>query len=253
MDLGLAGQNCVIAGASRGIGLAIARGLAAEGANLAICARQDEALQDAAAELRQRGGTVYAARCDIGDHAALEAFLDAARQALGGVQVFVHNASALAVGPDAAAWEASLQVDLLAAVRACDRVVPWMREAGGGSVLFVSSISAFEASPMRDYAYTAVKAALNAYAKKLALTEAAHGIRANVLAPGSIEFADGIWARVRQHQPDLYAAVRATIPWGRMGRAEEVADAAVYLLSRRASWITGVTLAVDGGQHKGIR
>lgn len=253
MDLGLSGRNCIVTGASRGIGRAIALGLAAEGANVALCARQDGPLGETTAELRARGVTVHAETCDVASADALGAFLEGARQALGGVDVFVHNASALAVGPDAAAWQASLDVDLLAAARACERVLPWMYTAGGGSILFVSSISAFEASPMQDYAYTSVKAALNAYAKKLAVTQASRGIRANVIAPGSIEFAGGVWDRVRQHQPDLYGAVRATIPWGRMGTAEEVADAAVYLVSPRASWVTGVTLAVDGGQHKGIR
>jgi 3-oxoacyl-[acyl-carrier protein] reductase len=253
MDLGLSGRNCVITGASRGIGRAIALGLAAEGANVAICARQDGPLQETARELGARGVRVHAETCDIADAAALARFLDASRQALGGVDVFVHNASALALGSDLAAWEASLQVDVLAAARACERVLPWMREAGGGVILFVSSIAAFEASPMSDYAYCAAKAALNTFAKKLAVTQAPHGIRVNAVAPGSIEFEGGIWAQVKQHNPSLYEAARSSIPWGRMGSPEEVADAAVYLASPRASWVTGVTLAVDGGQHKGIR
>jgi 3-oxoacyl-[acyl-carrier protein] reductase len=200
-----------------------------------------------------RGVRVHAQACDIGDAAALAAYLDDARQALGGVDVFIHNASALAVGPDLASWEASLQVDLLAAARACERVLPWMQESGGGAILFVSSIAAFDASPMPDYGYSSAKAALNTFAKKLAITQAAHGIRTNVIAPGSIEFEGGVWAHVKQHNPPLYAATRSSIPWGRMGMPEEVADAAVYLVSPRASWVTGVTLAVDGGQHKGIR
>jgi 3-oxoacyl-[acyl-carrier protein] reductase len=253
MDLGLTGRNCVITGASRGIGRAIALGLAAEGANVAFCARQDGPLQETARELETRGVRVHAEACDIADAAALGRFLDASRQALGGVDVFVHNASALAVGPDLASWDASLQVDLLAAARACERVLPWMRGAGGGVILFVSSIAAFEAGPMSDYAYASAKAALNTFAKKLAVTQAAHGIRVNVVAPGSIEFEGGVWAHVKQHNRPLYDAARGSIPWGRMGRPEEVADAAVYLASPRASWVTGVTLAVDGGQHKGVR
>jgi 3-oxoacyl-[acyl-carrier protein] reductase len=167
--------------------------------------------------------------------------------------VLVHNASALAFGPDAASWEASLAVDLMAAVHACDRVVPWMREAGGGSILLVSSISGFDASPMPDYAYTTTKAALIAYAKKLAVLQAPHGIRVNTLAPGSIEFPGGVWATVKAQQPAMYDLVRSTIPSGRLGTAEEVADAAVYLVSSRARWVTGATLIVDGGQHKSIR
>ena len=253
MDLGLAGKNCIILGASRGIGRAIALGLAAEGANVAICARQEEGLRATESDLQATGVRVYAGLCDVGDAAALARFLDTSRQTLGGVDVLVHNASALAVGPELASWEANLQVDLMGAVHACERVVPWMAAAGGGSILFVSSIAGLEASPNLDYAYTSVKAALMAYAKKLATLQAPHGIRVNAIAPGSIEFAGGIWAMVKEHKPELYGAVRASIPSGRMGTPEEVADAAVYLLSPRARWVTGVSLAVDGGQHRGMR
>lgn len=253
MDLKLKGRNCIVTGASRGIGRAIALGLAAEGANVAICARHAEALRTTESDLLERDVRVYAAVCDVGDAVALRGFLEEARKDLGSVDVFVHNASALAVGPDVASWEASLRVDLMAAVHACERIVPWMRDAGGGSILFVSSVSGMEASPMPDFGYAAAKAALLAYAKKLALLEAPRGIRVNALAPGSTEFPGGEWAEVRQHQPDLYRAVHASIPSGRLGTPEEVADAAVYLVSGRASWITGATLAVDGGQHRGMR
>jgi len=141
MNLELEGRNCIVIGGSRGIGRAISLGLAAEGANVAICARSEEPLRETEAAIREKGVRVCAQVCDVADSAALAAFLDAARQALGGVDILVHNASAFAVGPDLADWDASLQVDLMAAVRACDRIVPWMADAGGGSILFVSSIS----------------------------------------------------------------------------------------------------------------
>jgi 3-oxoacyl-[acyl-carrier protein] reductase len=253
MDLELKGRNCIVLGASRGIGKAIALGLADEGANLAVCARTEGPLRDAEQEIGGRGVRVHAEPCDLADPKALAEFLDASRRALGGVDVLVHNASALALGSGLEAWEASLKVDLMAAVHACDRVIPWMEEAGGGSILFISSISGIEVFPVSDYAYTSVKAALNAFAKKLAILHAPKGIRVNALAPGSIDFPGGVWDQVRQNQPDFYEAVRATIPFGRMGAPEEVADAAVYLVSNRARWITGVCLAVDGGQHRGIR
>jgi 3-oxoacyl-[acyl-carrier protein] reductase len=253
MDLGLRGRNCIVTGSSRGIGRAIALGLAAEGANVAICARHDGPLRETEGELRAKGIRVYAGQCDVADAGAFREFLDSARQALGGVDVLVHNASAMAVGPDLASWGASLQVDLMAAVHACGRVLPWMEEAKSGSILFVSSISAFDASPMPDYGYTSAKAALLAYAKKLAILHAPRGIRVNALAPGSVEFAGGVWAMIKERQPGLYSAVRASIPSGRLGTPEEVADAAVYLVSARAKWVTGVCLAVDGGQHRGMR
>lgn len=243
----------MVLGGSRGIGRAIALRLADEGANVAICARREEPLRETAAALEDKGVGTFATPCDLADTAALAAFLDAARDALGSVDVLVHNASALALGPDLADWEASLKVDLMAAVHACDRVVPWMAASGGGSILLVSSISGLEADPTPDYGYTAAKAALISYAKKLGVMHAPQGIRANCIAPGSIDFPGGVWSRVHEHEPELYERVRAGIPWGRMGTPEEVADVAVFLVSPRSAWIVGECVSVDGGQHRGMR
>jgi 3-oxoacyl-[acyl-carrier protein] reductase len=253
MDLELEGRNCVVIGGSRGIGRAIALGLAAEGANVAICARGEPALRDAEGALRATGVRTFAATCDVSDPASLAGFLDGARESLGSVDVLVHNASALAVGPSLADWEASLQVDLMAAVRACDRVIPWMAGAGGGSILLVSSISGLEADPAPDFGYTAAKAALIAHAKKLALMHAAQGIRVNAIAPGSTLFPGGVWSIVKEQQPEMYEAVRGAIPSGRFGTPEEIANVAVFLVSPRASWVAGECVSVDGGQHRGMR
>lgn len=252
MDLGLHGKNCVVMGASRGIGRSIALALANEGANVSICARQEPALRSAEAELRAKDAAVYAEVCDIADAAALGRFLDSSRETLGSVDVLIHNASALALGPDPADWDASLQVDLLAAVRACDRIVPWMAQAGSGAILLVSSIAGLEATPMPDFAYSTAKAGLIAYAKKLAVRHARDGIRVNVLAPGSIDFPGGVWDQVRTSQPDLYQRALSSIPSGRFGTPEEVADAAVFLVSQRASWVRGACLVIDGGQSRGF-
>jgi 3-oxoacyl-[acyl-carrier protein] reductase len=103
------------------------------------------------------------------------------------------------------------------------------------------------------FGYAAVKAALIAYAKKLAVMHAPRGIRVNAIAPGSIDFPGGGWAMVREQNPEMYESVRASIPWGRLGTVEEVADAAVFLVSPRARWIAGECVSVDGGQHRGMR
>lgn len=253
MNLELEDRNCIVLGGSRGIGRAIALGLASEGANVAICARNEESLRDAEAEILMKGRRAYAHVCDVADAAGLAAFLEAARDALGGVDILVHNASALAIGPDLGDWEASLQVDLMAAVRACEQVIPWMAEAGGGSILFVSSISGLEVDPAPDFGYTAAKAALIAHAKKLAIMHAPRRIRVNAIAPGSTEFPGGIWSTIREHQPEVYESVRASIPWGRLGTPDEVANLAVFLVSPRAGWVVGECVAVDGGQHRGMR
>jgi NAD(P)-dependent dehydrogenase (short-subunit alcohol dehydrogenase family) len=248
MDLGLRGKGAVVTGASKGIGRAIALGLAREGAHVAICARHPEALGDAERELREQGVQVWAGVCDVGDAAALDHFLETARRALGRLDILVNNASALAFADDEAGWRKSLDVDLMAAVRASWKVVPWLADSGGGCILHISSVSGLEAgSPP---AYAAAKAALLSHSKTLAIALAPRRIRVNVIAPGSIEFPGGSWDTVKHSQPDLYATVLGTIPWGRLGTPGEVADAALFLASDRASWITGVCLVVDGGQHK---
>ncbi len=252
MNLGLDHRRAIVLGGTRGIGLAIARGLAAEGCHVAICGRSEASLRDAERAIGAAGVQVYGGLCDIADDDALGTFLDASRDALGGVDVLVHNASALAAGSERDAWASSLQVDLMAAVHAVERVVPWMAAADGGSILLVSSISALEAVPVPDIAYTTTKAALIAYAKKLSVL---HGprIRVNAIAPGSTEFPGGIWDMARQHQPALYDAVRRSVPAGRLATPEEIADVAVFLVSRAARWVTGECLAIDGGQHRAMR
>lgn len=253
MDLELAGKVALITGGSRGIGLAIAKGLAAEGAQLAIAARGSEALNTVAYDLAKDGHDVLAHPCDVTDDDAVGDLVEKVLARFGRIDILISNASALAIGPDRPSWEASLAADLMGAVRLVEAVLPGMRQQGSGSILFTSSISAIEATPMPDFGYTAAKAALNAYAKKLAGTEAHNGIRVNALMPGSIEFPGGEWEKVRRHQPELYARVQHSIPFGRLGTPAEVADAAVWMVSARANWVTGVALAVDGGQAKGIR
>lgn len=258
MDLHLQGKRCVVLGASRGIGRGIALGLAAEGADVAVCSRAADprgraALDDTEAALRAHGHRVHARPCDLGDAGALAGFLEEARQALGGVDVLVHNASALALGPSIEDFQASVNVDLLAAARACAQVIPWMTSAGGGSIVLVASISGLEASPGPDFGYASAKAALIAYAKKLSVFHGPDRIRVNAIAPGSVEFEGGLWDHARRQDPAFYEAVRSSIPWGRLGSVEEIADVAVFLASPRAQWVTGACVPIDGGQHKGMR
>jgi 3-oxoacyl-[acyl-carrier protein] reductase len=250
MDLQLKGKAAVVAAASKGIGKAIALRLAGEGVNVAICARGEDALRTTEDELRQTGVTVLASVCDVGQANALERFLEDARQALGGVDILVNNGSAFGLADDEATWTASINVDLLASVRATRIVTPWMAATGGGSIVHISSVAALEAWGGAT-AYSPVKAALISHSKMMAVALAPQKIRVNVVAPGSIEFPGGMWAQVKQGNRPFYDAVLASIPWGRLGTPEEVADAVVFLASPRASWITGVCLAVDGSQHKG--
>lgn len=249
MDLGLRGKCAIVTGASRGIGRAIALRLAEEGAHLAICARGEEALRGTEAELRSRGVKVHAAVCDVGRHEALDDFLEAAQTSLGATDILINNATAYGLADNPAGWQSSLDVDLMAAVRASWKVVPWMRAAGGGVIVHVSSISGLEAGA--PPAYCAAKAALISHAKSLAVQLARDRIRVNALTPGSIHLPGGAWDRVKESNPGFFESVVKTIPWGRMGTPEEVADVAVFLVSDRARWVTGSCIVVDGGQHKG--
>lgn len=251
MDLGLRGKSAVVTGASRGIGRAIALRLAEEGAGVAICARGEPALREAEAELRTRSVPVYAAVCDVGNPEALDGFLDATRANLGPPHILVNNPSGFSFSDDEAAWQSTLNVDLMAAVRASWKVAPWMAGAGGGAIIHISSIAGLEAASGFPSSYGAAKAALVSHAKSLAIALAPHRIRVNAVAPGSIEFPGGLWEEAKRGNPDFYNAVLKTIPWGRMGTPEEVADVVAFLASERASWVTGVCLSVDGAQHKG--
>lgn len=252
MDLQLAGKVALVTGASRGIGRAIAEGLAAEGARLVVAARGVEALDEARRALEATGAEVLAVPTDVGDDASVKALVAAACERFGTIDILISNASALAVTGDRASWDASLNVDVLGAVRLVEAVLPLMRAAQGGSILLVSSVSGIEAAPMPDFGYTAAKAALNAFAKKLSVVEGKHGIRANALLPGSTEFPGGGWEMMREHQPEIYRMVRQTVPSGRLGTPQEVADAAVWVVSPRAGWVNGAALVVDGGQSRAI-
>jgi 3-oxoacyl-[acyl-carrier protein] reductase len=249
MDLGLKGKSAVVTGASKGIGRAIALRLAEEGVGVAICARGEPALRAVETELRSRSVPIYAAPCDVGDRQALDAFLEMAQAKLGPLRILINNPSGLSFDDDEAAWQSSLDVDLMAAVRASWKVAPWMGAAGGGTIIHISSIAGLEALGFPP-AYCAAKAALVSHSKSLALALAPRKIRVNTVAPGSIEFPGGLWEQTREGNPQFYNAVLATIPWGRMGTPEEVADVVTFLVSERASWVTGVCLTVDGAQRK---
>jgi 3-oxoacyl-[acyl-carrier protein] reductase len=246
MDINFSGKNVLVTGASRGIGRSIALGFADCGANVSICARGAEALQKTEAELRAKGGKVHAAACDLADAAAVTKYVKDAAEALGGIDILVNNASGFGSTDDEKGWEVSIDVDLMASVRASHAALPFLEKAGG-SIIHISSIAGLRTS-VRFPPYGAVKAALIQYTRNQAARFAKKKIRVNCIAPGSIEFPGGVWGNAKIQNPALYKSVLDGIPSGRLGRPEEIASVALFLASDLASWVTGQTIAVDGGQ-----
>ena len=247
-DLSSSHLRVLVAGGSRGIGLAIARAFAESGASISICARDAQVLQQAADALAAAGAArVHHLPCDLGDATRIERWIDDAAQALGGIDILINNASGYGNGSDDASWQAGFEIDLMAAVRANRIALPHLRRSPSPAILNISSINASVPTP-RAAAYSTAKAALNYYTVSLATELARERIRVNALAPGSIEFPGGLWERRRSEAPGLYAQIRDRIPFGGFGDVNDVANAAVFLCSPAARWITGQVLAVDGGQ-----
>jgi 3-oxoacyl-[acyl-carrier protein] reductase len=169
---------------------------------------------------------------------------------LDGIDILINNASGFGMGDDEAGWSAGLSVDVMAMVRASHAALPFLLKADGASIIHISSIAAFRPST-RAAAYAAVKAAMISYTGSQAAMLARQRIRVNCIAPGSIEFAGGVWDQRKIAGDALYDRTLNSIPFGRMGTPEEIADVALFLGSRYARWVTGQTVAVDGGQLLG--
>jgi 3-oxoacyl-[acyl-carrier protein] reductase len=246
MQLDLTGRNALIAGGSRGIGRSIALTFAQAGANVSICARGESALRKTEDELRLTGHAVHAMVCDLGDGDAVTNYVITAAQALGGLDVLVNNASGFGGSDDENGWAKSINVDLLASVRASRAALPYL-EKSRGSIIHISSIAGLKPSA-RTPPYGAVKAALIQYTLTQAAQLARKHIRVNCIAPGSIEFPGGSWERRKTADPETYNAVLRRNHFGRLGTPQEIANVALFLASSAASWVTGQTIAVDGGQ-----
>ena len=202
MDLGLKGKSAIVTGGSRGIGLAIAKGFAQEGVNVSICARSEGPLSVAATSLKGYGNFVHSMTCDVSDPNALHDYIEAAHNALGGLNILVNNPSGFGRTDDEAGWKTSIDIDLMASVRGCWSAVPLIENSGGGSIIHISSISGLTQS-QRTPPYGAVKAAINHYTMTQAIDLAPKSIRVNAIAPGSIYFEGGLWHQAQTNNPGI--------------------------------------------------
>lgn len=248
MDLHLRDRVALITGGSRGIGRAIALGLADEGCHVAFCARGEEGVRRTEAELRAKGVDALGVVADVTRAGDVERVVAETVARFGRLHILVNNAGGSTKGDSDEEWEAAFRMNLLAAARATRAAVPHLRASGGGSVVHIASIWGREAGG--GVTYNAMKAAMISHAKQMALALAPE-IRVNSVAPGSTAFPGGSWGRRMEEDPEgMRRFVEEHIAMGRFGTPEEIANVVVFLCSDRASWVTGACINVDGGQTR---
>lgn len=254
MDLQLRGKKAVILGGTRGIGRAIAETLAAEGASVAVCARNADQVSEAVAALSATGVKATGASVDIMDGEALKGWIVAAAGELGGIDILVSNAGAMAQGGDPASWEQNFRLDVLGMVNAFDAAKPFLVKAaadhGDASFVIIASISAAETDNASSYG--PIKAALIHFAKGLARQYAPKHVRTNVVSPGTVYFEGGVWNMVETNMPEMFKGAMARNPMGRMATPQDIANAAVFLSSPLSSFTSGINMVVDGALSRRV-
>ncbi len=252
MDLGLKGLKAIVTGGTKGIGRSVADHFAAEGCHVGICARNAAEVTDTVATLGATGVKATGRALDVADGPALTQWVQDVAGEFGGLDIVVANVSALAIGQDDASWKAEFDTDMMGTVRAVNAAMPFLEQSKAPAIVIIASVSGREV----DFAagpYGVFKAALIHYAKGLSYQLAAKGIRVNALSPGNTYFPGGVWEKIEQGNPKLFAEAMALNPTGRMGKPEEMARAVVFLASPAASFITGTNLVVDGALTRGVQ
>jgi 3-oxoacyl-[acyl-carrier protein] reductase len=253
MDLGLKGRKALITGSTKGIGRAIAERLIAEGCDVAICARTASDVDRAVAELSKQGAKAVGQALDVSDAAKLKGWIQDAAGELGGLDIFVANASALASGSAPLAFEQAFDVDLMHTVNGVTAALPLLEKSEAGAIVAIASISGVEDYGYDSAAYGTMKAALLYYMKTLANDLASKGIRANVVSPGTTYFKGGHWRQIELEQPEVFAETMKRNPLGRMATAEDIANAVAFVASPAAGFVVGANIVVDGGFTRRIQ
>jgi 3-oxoacyl-[acyl-carrier protein] reductase len=261
MDLQLKGTRALVTGASRGLGLATALQLALEGCHVAINSRDETRLTAAAQQLKENtSSTILALSGDVTEANTPQALVEQCVKALGGLDLLVTNTGGPPAGRfdnlDDAAWQAAFELNLLSHVRLIRAALPYLRQSTAASVLTITSYSIKQPIPNLVLS-NSIRAATVGLTKSLALELGNEGIRFNSILPAWTETERVQYLMAQRAQAngtsaeEEYNKQAKDSPFGRMGRPEEIANAAVFLLSPAASYITGVMLTVDGGMYKG--
>nr|WP_310523090.1 SDR family oxidoreductase [Polymorphobacter sp.] len=251
MDLKLKGLNALVVGGSKGIGRACVRLFAAEGANVAFCARGGEAVDTLSAEMAGSGVKVHAGAIDVaGDKAAFKAWVDGAAAAMGGIDIVVTCVTASGMKFDEDGFRQNFEIDVIGTYRSIEAAMPHLKASSHASVVNIASIAAMEefGGPQ---SFNSMKTATIVYLSQL--VHAHHDVRFNSVSPGPIYEKDGVWGWVEANMPEIFAATPKGIPAGRYGTPEEVAAAVAYLSSPVAGFVNGTNLVIDGGTTKRVQ
>jgi len=253
MDLGLNDCKAIVTGGSSGIGLGIARSLAREGVRVGIVGREEQRLAAAAELIRKDGGVAYAVSADVTQPAQSQSAVVRVAKELGGLDLAVacvggHEGAPWFLDTTSEDWTKTFQLNVVHSVDVARAAVPYLRDTGRGSILFISSITGWRPGPAASYA--AAKSALIHLAATLAQELGPYGIRVNALSPGSTGDTEG-WLEYQREYPTQFAAfLKEDLPLRRLVTVAEVSDAACFVLSPRGAGVNGANLAVDAGQYR---